>query len=830
MFAMTKVIRGQTLAGLVFSLIAGALLAGCGGGAGSTGPAGPAGGSGSTGPGGSTLARNISVAETITVQITGVDGGAAPKIYFNLLDQKGQPLYGLQPSQVRFAIAKLVPGNNGTSSSWVSYINTVDNPVAGQGWGTVPTRQPTAEVASTAGGVFVDRGDGTYSYALSKSLSAYTVADAQGAAIAFEPNLPHRVGLELRGTGANNTNNGNNNGVFNWLPQTGATTNLVSRDIASNKECDACHAKFAMHGGARNDVQYCVICHNPGNTDAQSGNTLDFKVMVHKIHSGAKMPSVVAAASTTPAQGVGYTIWGFGGSVNNFNDVVWPQDTRNCTTCHNAANPLTPDANNFQNVPSGAACGGCHDTVNFATGAGHGPTEQPVTDADCITCHGPNTTVAQGDWTVVQSHRITYLELQQQFQFTVVRVDAVQDAAGTIPGASAATCATAVCKVAPGEYPKITIRISNPQDGTTYALTDAPFTNTYVATGASSATTARVRARVAYSTLNYTNPGANTGTSATQAGLIDFRPTSAPPFPVTHNEDGTYTAVAAKPIPATYASLVAGGTGAISLEGRAILNIAKPDDPAVFTSIPIKAAEPAFFPITDSKAVARRDVVDTASCLRCHKSLELHGGARANNVKLCVMCHNPAQAPRVQASGAATGSSGSEPVDFKFFVHSLHSDNYKFGTLDYTDVGFPGALNNCLGCHKANTYYPVDPTKVASTSIDAGASSSTLLAGYDDPTQHTAITANAAACGACHVDTIAQTHMKQNGAVIIADQLTGGLQFGAPNTRASTYRQIKGANGMTLPQYQTETCLVCHGPGATADTKVVHKVDSFKYN
>ena len=171
MFAMTKVIRGQTLAGLLLSLLAGALLAGCGGGGtGAAGAQGAAGGSGSTGPGGSPLARSITTAQTITTQITGVVSGDGPTIYFNLVSEKGQPLYGLQPAQVRFAIAKLVPGNNGAASAWQSYINTVDNPVAGRGWGTVPTRQPTAEVANTAGGVFTDNNDGTYSYKFAKAL------------------------------------------------------------------------------------------------------------------------------------------------------------------------------------------------------------------------------------------------------------------------------------------------------------------------------------------------------------------------------------------------------------------------------------------------------------------------------------------------------------------------------------------------------------------------------------------------------------------------------------------------------------------------------------
>ena len=46
------------------------------------------------------------------------------------------------------------------------------------------------------------------------------------------------------------------------------------------------------HGGARVEVQYCVMCHNPGTTDPYSGNALDFKVMIHKIHTGNTLPSI----------------------------------------------------------------------------------------------------------------------------------------------------------------------------------------------------------------------------------------------------------------------------------------------------------------------------------------------------------------------------------------------------------------------------------------------------------------------------------------------------------------------------------------------------------
>ena len=134
----------------------------------------------------------------------------------------------------------------------------------------------------------------------------------------------------------------------------GATVTEVWDEIA-NSACNTCHNPLSAHGGSRQDVKLCVLCHSPQTLDANTHQTADFKVLVHKIHMGENLPSVQA--------GIPYK-WGN----TDFSEVVFPQDIRNCTTCH--APPATQNTTWYTN-PSQAACGACHDNINWTTGEGH---------------------------------------------------------------------------------------------------------------------------------------------------------------------------------------------------------------------------------------------------------------------------------------------------------------------------------------------------------------------------------------------------------------------------------------------------------------------------
>jgi hypothetical protein len=166
-----------------------ALLAACSGTTGSAGPAGPAGATSPPTPPTTGSALNISTA-AITGTIASVAISGPPVVKFQLVDENGAPIQGLPAADISFTIAQLVPGQNGTSSQWNSYIYGTVTPGACPAGVTAcdgaPKPQATVETATS--GTFVDNGDGTYQYTFLKDIT-------KDPNVIYNASLTHRVGM-----------------------------------------------------------------------------------------------------------------------------------------------------------------------------------------------------------------------------------------------------------------------------------------------------------------------------------------------------------------------------------------------------------------------------------------------------------------------------------------------------------------------------------------------------------------------------------------------------------------------------------------------------------
>ncbi len=535
---------------------------------------------------------------------------------FTLTDDNGNPVKNLPASAISFNLAKLVPGTDGNPSAWQSYINVIEQP--GVGPGTEEQLQAATENGNT--GTLTDNQDGTYTYKFSFNIDS--VIDPVN--VEFVETLTHRITFEIRGYVPVS------NPVYDWRPQDNATGDLFTREIAKTETCNVCHENLALHGGARFKLQGCVACHNPGSADANSGNTVDMVVMTHKIHHGVNLPSV-AFADTAGAR---YSIYGFGDREHIYSllvnpsdnpdttpgdteGVVHPQDIRNCSNCHNDKDPQTPDAANWYTNPYDAACGSCHDNVDFATGKNHAGIV--ANNTQCATCH-TRIQDPPSRLEVRQAHRILTAEQAENYRHDILNITFAPPSGGP-------------------STPTVRFAISNPQMG-------GPDDQNarYDLENNAELQSSSITLRLAWSTVDYSNTGSDTNNAQPQnAGVFSSGMLQATP-----NGDLTYNLdLGAVPEGTT-------GSGVIVLEG----GVNTEDGRA-----PVTTAY-RYFSITDDAAdpVPRRTAVDIARCNDCHEITTAHNNGRNNAIENCQVCH---------VANAARSRGG--PMDMKHYIHRKHA-------------------------------------------------------------------------------------------------------------------------------------------------------------
>lgn len=313
------------------------------------------------------------------------------------LDRLGVQTPG--PITLSFLIAYL-PSN---STDYVSYITRQRTS------GNVTATQATGENTGT----WAQVGDGEYTYTFTaKAPSSIDRAATHTVAVYGSRNLTE---FDL---GTNRAD-----AWLDFVPNGAAVTKV--HDVVRTTTCNSCHDQLAFHGGNRRSIQVCVLCHSPQSTDPASGNTIDMKVMTHKIHMGSSLPSVVAKGRY------------FIGNAD-YSTVVNPSPVMDCSSCHESQQVSgAVQADNWMTKPSAAVCGACHDNVNFLTGQNH--PAGPANDSQCSRCH---TSVREND-----------------FDASIPGAHMVPQRSNLLEGLNATI--ESVADVAPGKKPIVTFSIKD---------------------------------------------------------------------------------------------------------------------------------------------------------------------------------------------------------------------------------------------------------------------------------------------------------------------------------------------------------------------------------
>ncbi len=334
------------------------------------GPAGPNGEDGASGePGGVGVPGTpgaspwiVGDGVDIAVQSFTVSATAA-SVRFSLKDGAGRPLdrSGMLTEgtvSLSFVLAQLTPLADGSPGQYTAYT----------------TNAAATKAATETAGTFatVDLVQGIYDYTFAAPLTGFDPTRTQTVASLVVRTFRGAQSIDRE--------------TKSVVPGGGTPAH---REEVIDARCDSCHGDLAAHGGRWNQVDQCVMCHQPQSVDP-GGKPVDFKVMIHKIHRGKALPSVIA--------GQPYQLVGFGNSVHDYSTVAFPQNIARCESCHGG-----DQGERWKTKMSIAACTSCHDTTIFdgtpvppqvAHSGGTGPN---VNEASCVTCHSSVSVIAPVD-------------------------------------------------------------------------------------------------------------------------------------------------------------------------------------------------------------------------------------------------------------------------------------------------------------------------------------------------------------------------------------------------------------------------------------------------
>lgn len=548
------------------------------------------------------------------------------QVNFKLTDPRGLPLDRagvITPGTVNVSfIAATVPNGQDKYQAYTTRVQT--SPITGQS---------ATQAAGENNGTFAQVGEGEYTYTFGARAPANVDRSAS-----------HRIGAYgSRNLSEFDLGTQYDDDTFDFVPSGGEVTAV--RDVIRTETCNTCHHALAFHGGSRRSMPLCVTCHSPStfgktsadsNFDPDTGESIDMTIMTHRIHMGADLPSVQA--------GEKYQIIGNRQSVHDYSGVHFSAiGPNNCTACHGQDSAAQKDA--WLSNPSRAACGSCHDNVNFATGEGHVNLPQ-ISDSQCSNCHQPEGEL-EFDASIRGAHQIP--RLSSSLPGTTFKILNVTD--GTA-----------------GNRPTVTFSITD-KDGTAIPANNMDTLRLYLG-----------------------------GPTTDYASYFqeDVRQAQC-------DSQGVCNWTFQRPIPED-----AKGTYSVFIEGYRNVRLLEGTQAEITQRDAGKNAV-AHFAVDGTNAQPRKQVVAIEKCNACHGELAFHGDQRnqieacvvCHNPNETDRARRPADMMPAQSVDFKTMihriHNGNE-LEHEYTV-------YGFGNVphDFTTFGFPGNRANCDACHVNNS-------------------------------------------------------------------------------------------------------------------------------
>lgn len=687
--------------------------------------------------------------QVFTINFTVRDSGGA--FITNLGDRAAPDATGKASANLaylRFAYAKLVTDFAG-ETRWVSY-----------------------DQGQRAFANLTDFGTGTYTYVCSALTTTTGITN-------YDPTATTRIGLQIS-TAAGAT----------WRPLQitytfvpDGVTPLQSRAIVSTVACAECHGtQNGIVHGTRYNADYCVVCHT--RETLRNGETVEFKSMVHQIHTSQTRSFLDSA------------------------EVTYPQDILDCAKCHHGA----VDVDNWKNVPSIEACNSCHyvyfgDPLNplpaglNAKHSGGGP----FTNTNCTTCHFAGASTKKDP---AVAH-LTINATPNNPNVPAGDVNFKYEIKSVALNSTSSTAAT---------FATITFRILANENAT-------PATPVTFATYTTGATMLTVGTRTFSGSpsflLAYALPQEGlTNNAATMNDFNNLGKTAAQPTSVsiTNIWDGSKGTLTG-PDGSGYYTATLKGTSQSFPAGAKMRTVALQ---GYFTQSDTGDGRHTLSVTgTVSGDVVRRSVVDPVKCGACHEWFEGHGGNRNiglgsasapvagkdNGIVVCVLCHVPNLSSSGRGADPATvlsrmsisdqqkmTAAGYNPADpstypeesmnLKDLIHATHASGmrtepFRFvrdrGTsgvfyYDMSEVTFPGRIGDCEICHYSGTVKPYNMPDTAgllsstNETTDGNAATSVTTDRSAVPNASDIVTPPlTAACITCHDQSLPVTHIEAQG-------------------------------------------------------------------